>query len=121
MTRACGVMQERYRESPDLRELARTANVSPNHLLRVFQEQVGMTVHQYLIRLRLHAALDEICESAVDLSTLAHQLGFSSHSHFSAAFHAAFGRPPSAVRGELRRLRGGVPEGGAAVSPRRPH
>jgi AraC family transcriptional regulator len=108
VTRACAVMQERYRESPDLRELAQSANVSPNHLLRLFQEQVGMTVHQYLIRLRLHAALDEISESTVDLSTLAHELGFSSHSHFSAAFHAAFGRPPSAVRSELRWLRGGT-------------
>ena len=34
----------------------------------------------------------------VDLSSLAQALGFSSHSHFAAAFRQAYVRPPSAFR-----------------------
>ena len=33
-----------------------------------------------------------------DLSALSHELGFSSHSHFSAAFKQAYGRSPTEFR-----------------------
>lgn len=39
-------------------------------------------------------------DSYSDLTTLALDLGFSSHSHFTAAFREAYGRSPSALRRE---------------------
>jgi AraC-like DNA-binding protein len=39
---------------------------------------------------------------ASDLTALAFDLGFSSHSHFSAAFRRAFGCTPSAFRESMR-------------------
>jgi AraC-like DNA-binding protein len=47
--------------------------------------------------LRLARALD-LLEGDVDLSSLAQDLGFSSHSHFAAAFRQAYGRTPSEFR-----------------------
>ena len=41
-------------------------------------------------------------EGTEDLTSLALDLGFSSHSHFSTAFRRQFGRPPSAMRRALR-------------------
>ena len=38
-----------------------------------------------------------------DLTALALDLGFSSHSHFTAAFRRAFGRPPAEFRRITRR------------------
>jgi AraC-like DNA-binding protein len=51
----------------------------------------------YRLRLRLLASLERVRagDPLVDIA-LAH--GFSSHSHFSAAFRAAFGMTPSAWR-----------------------
>jgi AraC-like DNA-binding protein len=72
--------------------------VSPFHLARVFHERAGVPVHRYLTRLRLRAALDRLMGGADDLTALALDLGFSSHSHFTDAFRTEFGRPPSAVR-----------------------
>ena len=40
-------------------------------------------------------SMDGQCD---DLTDLGLDLGFSSHSHFSAAFRAAYGRTPSAFR-----------------------
>jgi AraC-like DNA-binding protein len=37
-------------------------------------------------------------EGADDLTALALELGFSSHSHFTDAFRAEFGRAPSRIR-----------------------
>lgn len=81
-----------------LDEVARAVHASPFHLARVFQERTGVPVHRYLTRLRLRAALQRLADGAEDLTALALDLGFSSHSHFTDAFRREFGRPPSAVR-----------------------
>ena len=48
----------------------------------------------YQLQLRLARALDLLAQYD-DLTTLSLDLGFSSHSHFSAAFRQAYGRSPS--------------------------
>ncbi|HEU5220333.1 MAG TPA: AraC family transcriptional regulator [Gemmatimonadales bacterium] len=87
--------------TPGLRELATRLEVSPYHLCRVFRRWNGMTLHEYLIDFRVRAALEDLVEIPRDLSRLAHRLGFSSHSHFTAAFRRRMGAPPSRIRADL--------------------
>ena len=61
-----------------------------------------MPLHAYLTQLRLARALTEL-PHADDLTGLALELGFSSHSHFSARFRRAFGVSPSRFRQSCRR------------------
>lgn len=88
----------RVGERITLDEVAREIHLSPFHFARVFQQRSGVPVHRYLTRLRLRAALDRLIGGADDLTVLALDLGFSSHSHFTDAFRAEFGCPPSAAR-----------------------
>lgn len=81
-----------------LADVARGLHTSPFHLAHVFREEVGQSLHQYLVRLRLIAALGELSAGATDLSALALGLGFSSHSHFSVTFRRAFGMSPREAR-----------------------
>jgi AraC-like DNA-binding protein len=81
-----------------LDDVARAAGASPFHLARIFQQRTGAPVHRYLTRLRLRASLDRLAEGADDLTALALELGFSSHSHFSDAFRREFGCAPSDAR-----------------------
>jgi AraC-like DNA-binding protein len=67
---------------------------SPVYLTQVFQQVEGMPLYRYHLRLRLARALDLVAGRR-DLSGLAQDLGFSSHSHFTAAFKQAYGRTPS--------------------------
>lgn len=87
-----------------LGELARKLHTSPFHLARVFRAETGFTVAGYRQALRLRAALERLPQNDRDLSTLALELGFSSHSHFTASFTHEFGAPPSAVK-DSRRIR----------------
>jgi AraC-like DNA-binding protein len=84
--------------SPSLPVLARAVNSSPFHLARVFRREVGMPIHQYLIRMRLALALELLAETSVSLSAIALGIGFASHSHFTTVFRRAFGTSPSAFR-----------------------
>jgi len=72
---------------------------SPVYLTQVFQQVEGMPLYRYQLRLRLARALDLI-PARDDLSGLAQDLGFSSHSHFSAAFRQAYGVTPAAFRAQ---------------------
>jgi AraC family transcriptional regulator len=78
-----------------LEEMAALAGCSPFHLCRAFRRVTGMSMTAYRTRLRHGAALERLDE---DLATLALDLGFSSHSHFTESFRRLFGVPPSTVR-----------------------
>jgi AraC-like DNA-binding protein len=92
------LLQRRFRERLQLDDIARALYVSACHLCRLFREEVGVPIHRYLNRLRLREALEPITDGACDLSELAFGLGFSSHSHFTAAFRKEFGVSPRAMK-----------------------
>lgn len=80
-----------------LDEIGAEMRCSPVYLTQVFQQVEGLPLYRYQLRLRLARALDLLAQYD-DLTTLGLDLGFSSHSHFSAAFRAAYGRSPSEFR-----------------------
>jgi len=80
-----------------LTEIAAEVRCSPVYLTQVFQQVEGLPLYRYQLRLRLARALDLLAQYD-DLTTLSLDLGFSSHSHFSAAFREAYGRSPSEFR-----------------------
>jgi AraC family transcriptional regulator len=77
-----------------LAEIAAEVRGSPVYLTQVFQQVEGMPLYRYQMRLRLARALDLLAQYD-DLTSLSLDLGFSSHSHFSASFREAYGRSPS--------------------------
>jgi len=77
-----------------LAEIAAEVRGSPVYLTQVFQQVEGLPLYRYQLRLRLARALDLLAEYD-DLTALSLDLGFSSHSHFSAAFRQVHGRSPS--------------------------
>jgi AraC family transcriptional regulator len=95
---AQGFLLREFRQVRRLSEIARAVAVSPFHLCHIFKAETGLSVHTYLSRLRLRAALGELLEGKDELMDLALDLGYSSQSHFTAAFHREYGLPPSAVR-----------------------
>jgi AraC family transcriptional regulator len=80
-----------------LAEIGAEVRVSPVYLTQVFQQVEGMPLYRYHLRLRLARALDLLSQYD-DLTDLSLELGFSSHSHFSAAFREVYGRTPSEFR-----------------------
>ena len=84
-----------------LAEIAAQIRGSPVYLTQVFRQTEGIPLYRYHLRLRLARALHLIARYD-DLSALAAELGFSSHSHFTAAFRQAYGRSPTAFRQSAR-------------------
>jgi len=78
-------------------KLAHAANVSPFHLCHVFRQAVGVSLYDYVLQERLAQALEAVVDGG-DLSAIAFDAGFASHSHFTARFRRFFGCTPTALR-----------------------
>jgi AraC-like DNA-binding protein len=86
-----------------LGQIATATGTSPAYLTDLFHRIEGMPIYRYQIRLRLARALARM-PHAEDITQVALELGFSSHSHFSSAFRATFGMTPSSYRRSARTL-----------------
>jgi AraC family transcriptional regulator len=103
--RAREILARQFAERLSLQALAQAADCSPFHLARLFRQATGTTLHAHRTDLRLRAALERLTDPRSDLLELALSLGYSSHSHFTEVFRAAFGTTPSDLRTRLTRSR----------------
>ena len=81
-----------------LNALADCAGVSSAHFRRLFQDAVGMPVHRYVLATRLEQARNLLMLSEMPIAHIADECGFSSQSHFTAAFRAAHAITPAQFR-----------------------
>ncbi|MBE1706648.1 MULTISPECIES: helix-turn-helix transcriptional regulator [Mesorhizobium] len=84
-----------------LAEIAAEVGVSPVYLTQIFQQVEAMPLYRYHLRLRLARALD-LLGRYDNLTALGMDLGFSSHSHFSASFRQVYGRTPAEFQRSIR-------------------
>ncbi len=97
IARAKEFLEASFTEPIRLADVAQAVGASPAYLTDVFSRVEGVPLHRYLTQLRLARALVEL-PNAPDITTLALNLGFSSHSHFTATFRRAFACTPSQFR-----------------------
>jgi len=91
-----------------LADLAHEAAMSPYHFLRTFQQLVGMTPHQFVLRTRLHRAAVRLRQSDETVSAIAFDTGFGDLSTFNRRFRKVMGLSPSAYRAAERQAPGRV-------------
>ena len=73
-------------EELSLDDLARAADLSPFHLLRVFRQAIGITPHQYLMRVRLQRAIALLRDTRLPITEIAYASGWADLSNFNRAF-----------------------------------
>ena len=79
-------------------DLGNDAAMSPYHFLRTFRHVVGMTPHQFILRLRLQDAAVQLRHSSRSVLDVALDAGFADLSTFNRRFRATIGTTPSAYR-----------------------
>ncbi len=87
-------LRERMQDPPSLDELGRLVGCSPFYLSRLFSQGMGMTLQQYLRRVRLERAAELLRTGKCNVTEAAMEVGYSSLSHFSTSFRELFGCCP---------------------------
>ncbi|MEO6846901.1 MAG: AraC family transcriptional regulator [Chthoniobacterales bacterium] len=79
---------------PTLTELGKQIGCSPFYLCRIFSQNTGQTISQYLRQLRMEEAARLLKSGKCNVTETALRVGYSSLSHFSKTFSETFGRCP---------------------------
>jgi AraC-like DNA-binding protein len=77
-----------------LTNLANVVGMTVRELSTRFRKAFGVTPHRYVMRARLHEGARLLEAGRYDIAEVALRTGFSSQSHFTTAFAAAYGAPP---------------------------
>jgi len=78
--------------------LARIAIASPRHLSRLFNDHTGMSIPDYLNKLRVALAQQLLTETRLDMEHVAERAGFGSSRQLRRAWGRYKDSPPSAMR-----------------------
>ena len=102
MGRSIGHLSRHSDEDLTVESIAEIAEISASHLAHLFRSEVGMSVRDYLTRVRVTIAQDLLAHTDEKLEAIATSLGFADTSHLAHVFQRITGRPPSAYRRSTR-------------------
>jgi len=92
------ILHSSYTDNLDLDAIGRTACLSVPQLVRQFKHVFGTTPYQYLIRIRLQQAAQQLKHTDDPVQEIAWQCGFENASAFCRAFRSAYGVQPLGFR-----------------------
>jgi AraC-like DNA-binding protein len=92
--RVVALLRKHLVEPPSLEAIGREVGCSPFHLSRTFSAETGMTIPQYLRKLRMELAAELLQSGRHNVTEAAMAVGYSSLSHFSQSFCQTMGCCP---------------------------
>ena len=95
------VLHSSFMDKLDLDTISATACLSLPQLIRQFKSVFHCTPHQYLMRLRLQHAADQLIKDDELVSAITLQSGFEDTSAFCRAFKTAYGVSPETYRKQM--------------------
>jgi AraC family transcriptional regulator len=101
---AAKLMEARAAEALALDDVAQAVGLSAFHLLRVFQRCIGITPHQYLMRVRLLRAMALLRDTRRPVIDVAYDAGWADLSNFNRAFRRELRCSPREFRRGDRKL-----------------
>jgi len=87
-----------YREHVSIADVGEAIGLHPNYAMSLFRRECGMTIWQYLMRLRLSQAQALLLTSDMPVLSVALESGFGSLPRFYAAFSKECGMSPGDYR-----------------------
>ncbi|MDQ3063263.1 MAG: AraC family transcriptional regulator [Acidobacteriota bacterium] len=80
------LIHQHFTENISLYSIANVVQIHPSHLARVFRKYFQCSIGEYVRRLRIEYAAQEILKSDLSLADIALNAGFSDQSHFTHEF-----------------------------------
>lgn len=74
------------------------SHYSRSHLTRLMRKHFNMSLHEYILNLRLDTAYSDLILSSQSMEEISENLGYASFSHFNKIFKEKYGITPAALR-----------------------
>lgn len=83
-----------HKMSLGIEAIARASGFSRYHLMRLFHTKTGLTVNQYLTKIRLQKAVTLLKKGDLTIDEVAHMVGYSGSNYFCKVFRKVLGFSP---------------------------
>lgn len=92
------VIDQHYDTPITINSLSEQVYLSPNYLRSIFKDKTGMTIHDYLTRIRLGKAKELLADGSLKIQDIAQRVGYESTSYFISLFVKNLGVTPNEFR-----------------------
>lgn len=96
-------LPHRLGRSLRVEQLAQEAGMSISYFYKIFQQQTGHSPRDYIEKLKMEEACNQLMDSSHTVTHIALELGYATSQHFSTAFKKLKGRTPLQWRNENQR------------------
>jgi len=79
-------------------DIAKVVGLHPNYALNLFSSVMNVSLHKFVVRMRLVRARSLLCEGSLSIENVAYGSGFSALSQFYEQFRNAYGMTPREMR-----------------------
>lgn len=88
------IIQEHYADYANMEQIVRPLHISANHANMLFKQHTGMTIFEYLIRVKMEAAKSMLLDPYVKVYEIAEKVGYKSKARFGSIFKDYTGLTP---------------------------
>ncbi|CDO17469.1 AraC-like ligand binding domain protein [Streptococcus gallolyticus] len=92
------IIHTQYGNPLKISEIAKKLNLNRSYLYKIFKEETGYSLKDYLIQIRMEKSADLLTSTTFHISEIANAIGFPDALTFSKAFKKHFGQSPSNYR-----------------------
>ncbi len=87
-----------YTQNISLESLCRITDYSPSHLAKIFKQETGRTITQYIADLRCRQAAEMLRETSLPIQEISCYVGYTDNNYFVKVFKKVMGTTPSEYR-----------------------
>lgn len=91
-------IHDNYTNKIQLKDIASAASVSSQECMRCFRKYIHLSPIGYLTEYRIRIAAGQLMDSALNITAISENCGFSSSSYFTKVFHNIMGCSPKEYR-----------------------
>ncbi len=91
-------MEKHYTEPVTLEQLARAFFVSKEYLSKMFKQEYGRNVTDYMLHLRMVKAKEWLLDESIPIKAIAEMAGYEDITYFYRVFKKHFGIAPGEMR-----------------------
>lgn len=97
------ILHTRYPKKITISQIADECHYSTSFIARYFKKKSGMTINEYLKKIRMEKARHLLLHTELRIEDIAASVGFSDTNYFISFFSAHYGKPPKQYRNEKRK------------------
>jgi AraC-like DNA-binding protein/ligand-binding sensor protein len=101
ITRVREFINAHYTEEISLSTISQVAHMSTYYFCKQFKKATGLNFTEYLGRIRIEKAKEQLLNPNLRISEVAYEVGFQSLTHFNRVFRKVNGESPTAYRDRL--------------------